>query len=372
MWAMTGIAVRMGLMQRLHTTTSDDDDPAELIEHRRRLWCYILSVDVTAGVRAGFRFTPETPMFELTVPASIDGDDFRPDMTGKDVSRDTGATNTLFIIFRYETTKALVTFGRAIGIDHQQALAKKTTFLRNLETQIKELEDTLGLRCFQFCDPSVPLHVLTSILARGSIRKMRQVLEHTKLSLGNTNEDDRNVAFAENIKILEYANLLQSTPTIQRFMWFVDYNYSWGALVQLLHELSGRLKEDETSEKAWKLFEEWFGYRLAAEEKGNANSSWFDVMCDMALKAWGTRRARLDATGNGQQETPKFIVKLQERWQTLHRVAATESSTHAASAGVSDRNMAQSPRLNNFDWDASYVPDFGDWDTTLRNFEMAF
>ncbi|KAI9720313.1 MAG: hypothetical protein M1828_005697 [Chrysothrix sp. TS-e1954] len=370
MWAQIGVAVRLAHFQGLHQDKDNGAPSALEVEYRRRLWWYINVLDARAAVLAGFIVPPNLPTSNTSLPLNIDDTQLHPDLQLQDPPTTPRATDMIFVLARYETMRSRQHFAHTVAAAGKDSTPRTTHTASATDAHITQLERTLEDRYFRFCDPAEPLHILTTTFSRAFICKMRHIASHEKfVAEGPQTPASKSQILAQNIKILEYAVLLQNSQATRGLMWYVDYKFPFGALSHLLRGLASMLQEDETSERACAFFEEWFAYRLDAEgefthrlhDEGEfGGGKWFNTICDGALAAWGTRRARLVARGRGDVEwEPRFIKRLEARWQTLHGYRGSRRSQ-----GVGDgRNVdAWGATVNDFGWDASYVPSFDDWD----------
>ncbi|GME29252.1 hypothetical protein GTA08_BOTSDO11952 [Neofusicoccum parvum] len=120
---------------------------------------------------------------------------------------------------------------------------------------INELEKSLEEQFLKHCDPSVPLHYITAIVARCALSVMRLLAHHPRQYSDKGKslpQSEKDFLFQNSLKIVELDNLSHMEPSLQRFMWHMDAFFQWEGFIYVLSELRTRISPtDKDVEKAW-------------------------------------------------------------------------------------------------------------------------
>jgi hypothetical protein len=222
------------------------------------------------------------------------------------------------------------------------------------EDKTSELENFLENKFLRSCDPIVPLHVLTTTMARSTICKLRHIA-HSKATRKGSNitQEEKDEAFAYSLRILEYDNHIHSTKSTQRFLWYVRNHFPWGALIPLLKEMSTRPATDVQVQTAWRQVEELYGnHPEFADDKKAFNR----MVRALTMKAWAAHEASASSLGLERPEIPEFIETLlpSQSHPSISVDVDTANPLMQNAGNLSDLTGQDQSFI--FNWDGSFTP----------------
>ena len=343
-------------------------------------------LDARATDLSGYGSSVMPHLWDTLLPLNVNDSDLELDMTAVPKER-TGLTEMTYCLLRYETARFMQqpNAKKAAGADWRSPTGS-TNRVDAQEGRVSELEDFLESKFLRFCDPVVPLHTLTTAMARSTISKLRHIAHFRRSSsdkLGNMSQEERRKAFVYSLKILEYDNFIHSTKSTQRFLWHVRNHFPWGALIQLLKELSAvRPARPDLIDNTWQQVQELYAHHPEFTETRKAINK---IVGDLTLDAWAAREAVFVSRGRGRPDVPPFIEALR-----LQRSTATATRTGASStgslmpngqAGGHPTDPAVPGKGDHFDWGPPFLPgsdnpgmslggmDWMQWGSLLDGFE---
>lgn len=387
------IAQRIGL-HRDGTTLSLSPFETEM---RRRLWWQIVILDSRSGELSGAGLSVFALMWDALPPLNVNDADLHEGMKTFPEEHK-GATDMIFCRLRYEfgsyfrtlhqtyETIPLCPPAQGHDVDVKLKLAR-----------IDELERILGDKYLRYCDPSIPVHFISAMVARGATIVMRLVAQHPRQysDQSTVSKEQRDAVFALSSKILEYDGIFNSTAMLRRFLWHANAYFSWDAMIFILSELRASRFEGEEVEKAWQLMEKTYAnHQDVATSRNNALCV---AVRRLTLKAWEARTSRVPGL-----QTPLWIENLRRieekpRTTSAPKVSTQQFATSQAQPGetqMMDRNILLDIDLDvaqqNIDpssfpmdmtasLDQSFYPigmpsgqspiNWADWDTLLKDVE---
>lgn len=162
LFCLTGIAVRMG--QRIGLATDGTHYgllPFEA-EMRRRLWWQIVLIDSRASEVSGAGPNILTYTWNTKVPLNFNDSDLFPDMRTPPPERP-GLTEMAFCRIRCE----IANFYRKA----RSSWMTDTIAVR--DKAIDEFGQHLQKEYLDYCDPSIPMHLMSILMTKSSISKLR-------------------------------------------------------------------------------------------------------------------------------------------------------------------------------------------------------
>jgi len=267
-------------------------------EIRRRVWWQIAQLDGMSGELSGSKFSRYTLFDSMTVPLNVNDSDLNPAMRELPVEH-VGATEMMFCGVRYHIGKfhmgefmssslANVQQGSAADVAWQIPSIAAAPF-SDREGAIEELEKLLEDNYLRYCDPVLPLHLLSIIMARSAILVLWLRARHPRQSPdkgASMTEEERETLFAKSLKYLEYESIGHSSQIARRFLWHTSNHFQWHAFIYALSELRRRTV-GEGVDKAWQLVSEV--YRYHPEMLSEGKSSLYRAVGNLAIKAWEVR-----------------------------------------------------------------------------------
>ncbi|EMR83249.1 putative fungal specific transcription factor domain-containing protein [Botrytis cinerea BcDW1] len=352
-WILTGSAVRIGQRLGIHRDGSSHSLSPFDTEMRRRVWWQIVFLDGFAAKLCGAGFPAWLAKFDTKLPLNVSDSDLTPDMIEPPPER-AGATEMLFCCIRYEVSQAIRkanSFGNGgrghghggggrgghrggghhggghhggghHGGGHHGGGPSDTppgfNVIAEKDKTIDELEARLQDKYLQYCDPSIPLHLLSIYVAKSVICTMRLMAHHPRQypdKGASMPQKERDMLFNESLKMLEYDGLGHSEKLVQRYLWHIHVHFQLDAFIYLLSELRRR-ERGELVDKAWQQVE--LAYEFRAEMLNDTKSSLYFALGNLVLKAWEKREE--GSRSPDQVTPPRFISILRSQRQKHDQV----------------------------------------------------
>lgn len=164
MFCLVGVAVRIAQRMGLSTDGTRYAIPPFEVEMRRRLWWQVVLIDMRvseiSGGSSNLNYTWNTKL-----PSNVNDSDLFPEMRDPPVER-SGATEMMFFRIRCEEAQV---------VQHSRELTGDNGLKDNA---IDEFENRLDREYLDHCDPSIPLHLMSTLMARSAIFKLRMGLRN--------------------------------------------------------------------------------------------------------------------------------------------------------------------------------------------------
>lgn len=293
------------------------------------MWWQIIVLDTQAAELSGSGASVLAHLWDTKIPLNLNDSDLYPQMTESPIEH-TGPTEMMFCKLRYQvgeffrTAKSVSVIGGSWHSlsDLQIPVAEK-------DKAISEIEKLVEDKFLRYCDPAIPLHLLTSIVARAVVCQLRVLAHHPSRRPGGEGDmsaNEINLLFTNSLKTIEYDNLAQSSTNIRRFLWHVDVHFQWLAFVYLLSQLRCRTIGEE-ADRAWQQVGETFHNR--PEIITDSKNALHTAISSLTIRAW---EARVAASGGaiqyrGEESLPEFISLLYARRTAIKGEIAVDSMT---------------------------------------------
>jgi hypothetical protein len=178
LFCQTGVAVRMG--QRIGLATDGTHYgllPFEA-EMRRRLWWQIVILDSRASEVSGAGPALLTYTWNTKIPMNFNDSDLFPDMRTSPPERP-GLTEMCYFRTRCEV----------VDFIRKNKYTKMGEHVPSRDRAIEEFEQHLEKEYLAYCDPSIPLHFMSIVMAKSLLAKIRIGLGHIQsIALHSTNK----------------------------------------------------------------------------------------------------------------------------------------------------------------------------------------
>jgi hypothetical protein len=263
-------------------------------------------------------------------PLDINDSDLYPTMKEPPVEL-IGCTEMVFCAVRFEVAKffknlAAVHSGSNPKCAQTQEARRGSNF--DMEKAVQDLEDIIQQKYINYCDESIPLHFLTTFLARTVICQMRLALhrqrQHAEKSV-SLSQSEKDMLFTTCLKMIEDSNLGRTSKLLQRYQWHINAHLHITAMIYVLSELRHRLAGD-LANKAWGEISQV--YDNHSELLMHARNPVYFEIGNLALKAWDSGAASVDRSqGSYQLATPRFISILRSQRGLKPPAKATSSAT---------------------------------------------
>jgi hypothetical protein len=177
LYCLTGVAIRIAQRMGLSTDGTTYGIPPFEVEMRRRLWWQIVLIDNRVAELSGVGYSFSTYSSTTKLPSNINDSDLFPDMRDPPVERP-GITEMIFVRLRCEVAQLI-----------NQSRTRPGT-LTVEDGTIDEFEQRLEREYLNHCDPLIPLHFMSMMMARSALCKLRMGLRHQHWLLRNTHLSD--------------------------------------------------------------------------------------------------------------------------------------------------------------------------------------
>jgi hypothetical protein len=200
----------------------------------------------------------------------------------------------------------------------------------------------------RFCDPSQPLQLMALLGARSTTNLVRFMAHHPRRwsNLVQVPESEQQLVWSIIVQLLEQYNMMQSSPQLQRFAWYVPSFIPWHIVIHVLDTLrTDPLHPDAV--KAWRLIDTL--YENNSEMLLSIKMPIFVAVGNLCLKAFSARAAALTKEKRSLSDPPVYITKLREQRE------AAKARREAAIAKSKGRDATDSEkRLTTTDADATW------------------
>ncbi|OJJ45830.1 hypothetical protein ASPZODRAFT_98770 [Penicilliopsis zonata CBS 506.65] len=347
-WSLLGVAIRRAQTLGLHRDGTRLGLSLFETEMRRRLWWYLVSLDVrateVAGAGAGSSILSQP--WDTQVPLNVDDDSLHLGMTGEDFPESrSGLTEMSFVLFRCETVRFLrLAENRSLPLGG--APPRRGAQIALLGDRIADFENRLEERFLRFCDPVVPLHALLNVTARATVAKLQRIAamfrsdqqqQQRQQASNDHRAENLEQTYAFGVRMLEYDHLVLSNRATQRFGWYTRTQFAWGAAIGLLEWLRLSTKKDPGAdvavwgpceESAWQHIEQLYDHHpeylqpqqhsalprtvnnLAVRVWNGGPQRWPPPAFIEAIKSVGSRCS----TGEGNENNLAFLSDSAQLW----------------------------------------------------------
>ena len=317
MWILAGVASRLAQSLGLHKDGTSLGLPPFDTEMRRRLWWQVIFLEYRSAELSGSARTFDVGKWDIKVPANVDDSDIYPQMAQAPVSVTDRATEMISCSMRYELGNLLrrTQLKLKTGFDNDWQLSGPGVTTAEKDAAIRELETLYQEKYVRFCNPSIPIHFHTMIVAKAAICNMRMMTHHPRHRADKEREQSKeelDMVFAEALKVIELDNICHSSPVFRPFIWHTQSYFQWHALLYLVGELRIRTEGPEV-DIAWQQIQQVYENRpmLLTDTKRSLHVA----AGGLCLKAWQARETALASRGRASfpPNTPGFIQTLRQQ-----------------------------------------------------------
>lgn len=365
MGTLASVASRLAQGLGLHRDGSTLGLPVFETELRRRTWWQISLLDCRSSELTGSGLYGDQSLSDTKIPRNVDDKDIWPGQTEQELEDrikaqgENRATEMINCLMRCEFAAFLKEKMRQTYLKTQQEDGGQFTqgtqaMPRNevpeeWDVYNTELEKRLEEKFLRYCDPSIPLHLLASIMGRAAIASTRFMMHHPKMwkSEQDIPPEERQLLWRLSVKLMETDALMRGTKELQGFLWHSNVYFPWHALIYLLGELKKHVAGEDV-EYAWTKIDGVYEHHpeliLSARKPLNF------AVGSLCLKAWDARaRGRHEAKQGGgrntpELETPSYIEMLRQQRTTEtgrcenQNIYATANSSQSFSAAALSEN----------------------------------
>ncbi|KAF5974301.1 transcription factor [Fusarium coicis] len=252
-WVLTSLIIRIAQGLNLHRDGDGHRFTPFVAEMRRRLWHFIVVLDIRGSEDRGSDATLTRSGFDTAEPTPIDDDDFGPDSIGPLIPKTTPADNVVCLC----TAMCSGIFG-FISHPHYSPRGEPEHFLyteEELISHIRQLETS-------FIHTAKPSHlpsIYASEIARIVILKLWLNIQYpfTGGPAPDRPRVSKETMLRTAISIIELRERMTKNQWEDRFAWWTDTYVQWHPLAVALAELCVQT-EGELVDKAWMVVEKTF------------------------------------------------------------------------------------------------------------------
>ena len=198
-----------------------------------------------------------------------------------------GPTEMLFCTVRTEIGDCI----RQIQVLEKSAKVTHSTCVSSKLQLIDECESNIDQGVLSKLDPSIPLHLFTTYLARSAFCQMRLSAGHPRHypdKGASMAQSQKNVLVRLALEVVAYDSLTHSTPSLQGYLWHVGLHFPFQALVLVLTELLTGASMGDATERAWVCVGRAYEDHPEFIDEALKNQLYF-ALGNLTIKAW-TRR----------------------------------------------------------------------------------
>ena len=337
LWTLTGVALRMAEGMGLHRDGSFLRLPPFETEIRRRVWWQLKMLDGDSAELSGpdkfgaFDTDPRSPK----LPSNINDDELYPGLSSPPVTTD-GATDIVFCALRFELRSYWTT-----DTVKQRQQGKEdclwdsygsSAAMNERDKAIDEFEKILETKYVRYCDPSQPIQLMATLVARAAVSTMRLIAHHPRRwgSKERIPESERHYVWNLSIKGLKQYNMVHSSRELERFSWHAAFYFRWQAFIHILDTLRVNPLVQEAVQ-VWHLIDEV--YETNPDFVTNTKKALYVAVGNLCLKAYNAREAALAKEGKPIPPTPSYIKTFRRQREAANarrktREAAVKNAEH--------------------------------------------
>jgi hypothetical protein len=289
-------------------------------------------------------------VYDTMYPLNINDSDLYPTMKEPPVEL-TGCTEMVFCAVRFEVGKFFKSLEAAQpspnlkGVQGHEVLHGSSF---DMEKAVQDLEDRMQRKFIKYCDESIPLHLLVTLMARTAICQIRFALHRPRQRVDkgvSLPQSEKDLLFTTCMKMIEDGNLIQTSKPLRGYQWHMNAHLQISAMIYIFNELRYR-PVGELVNKAWGEISLVYDHHpeIIAHSR---NPIYFEIG-NLALKAWENRASGSDRTqGPYELATPRFISTLSSQRETKSPARSAPNSIigNSNSGGSSSSSISQNLRL---------------------------
>ncbi|OJJ99943.1 hypothetical protein ASPACDRAFT_43581 [Aspergillus aculeatus ATCC 16872] len=388
-WSLCGVAIRVAQRIGLHRDGSHHGLSIFETEMRRRLWLQLSILDATTAQLTGIAAQTSLMAADVQRPANVNDCDLDPRMTER--PRDhSGVTEMIFCLARCEFGEWLARWSGKSGTlpTGQSFLSDSTTSLAEKDRAIDELSQIYKTKYLKYCDTSIPLHQMTSIVIHAITSLLRFSAHHPRQHAEQGSHNSQSVQdriFSSCVRMAENCDLVQTSDITQRYKWHVENHIPWTPLIHMLYELRNRVDGKE-SDRAWFLIDRICSRHFRGLQARQQRIAFNVALQNLILKSWKAHAAERARCSRPPLPCPAIvstICDMQGKQQLAANDPNAEISYEEAPIGVSSRDQDQlveavfpsGQGLGTLDLDQasdSSPMDWTQWDQLLEDFQHQY
>ncbi|OAQ96455.1 hypothetical protein LLEC1_00984 [Akanthomyces lecanii] len=320
-YVLCGVALRLAQKMGLHRDGASLGLSLFETEMRRRLWWYIAHLDFRTSDLLGAKPSLDIHIGDVQVPWNVEDEDLQPSMT--EVPKDRKAiTSITMCLVRCDLAKSLQRMsGSSTSVASWGDIGSNSNVtLDDKDALINEIEDKFETKYLRYCDPSRPLDILVTCMIRAAICNTRLFAHNPRRfadSGGQVSEAERDTAFYNASKLLEYASMVGENQSLRKYEWRMNSTYLWDKILFVLIEARRRTLSPEL-DRVWELIGRVFSQYPDAFGQSSAQAV-YEVLSKWTLEVWDRYTAAKRDEGMLEPEEPAYITAMRERKESAEK-----------------------------------------------------
>lgn len=325
-YVLCGVALRLAQKMGLHRDGTSLGLSLFETEMRRRLWWYIAHLDFRTSDLLGAKPSLDIHIGDVHVPWNVEDEDLHPSMT--EVPKDRKAiTSITMCLVRCDLAKSLQRLsGSSTTVASWGDIGSNSNVtLDDKDALINEIEDKFETKYLRYCDPSRPLDILVTCMIRAAICNTRLFAHNPRRfadSGGQVTEAERDTAFHNASKLLEYASMVGENQALRKYEWRMNSTYLWDKILYVLIEARRRTLSPEL-DRVWELIGRVFSQYPDAFGQSSAQAV-YAVLSKWTLEVWDRYIAAKRAEGMFEPEEPAYITAMKGKKENADEGAAVQ------------------------------------------------
>ncbi|OAA76705.1 Transcription factor [Akanthomyces lecanii RCEF 1005] len=325
-YVLCGVALRLALKMGLHRDGTSLGLSLFETEMRRRLWWYIAHLDFRTSDLLGAKPSLDIHIGDVHVPWNVEDEDLQPSMKEEPKNRKAITSITMCLV-RCDLAKSLQRLSGTVTTvaSWGDIGSNSNVTLEDKDALINEIEDKFETKYLRYCDPSRPLDILVTCMIRAAICNTRLFAHNPRRFAdagGQVTEAERDTAFYNASKLLEYATMVGENQSLRKYEWRMNSTYLWDKILFVLIEARRRTPSPEL-DRVWELIGRVFSQYPDAFGQSSAQAV-YEVLSKWTLEVWDRYIAAKRAEGMLEPEEPTYIKAMKEKRESMNEGAAVQ------------------------------------------------
>jgi hypothetical protein len=341
LWNLTGVALRIAEGMGLHRDGALVGLSPLETEMRRRIWWQLKLLDGDSAEASGSdKFgAVNTDPRSTKLPTNLNDNQLSPDVASIPMSMN-GATDMIFCSLRFDL-RTYWTSAAAMQASGWPWITN--TAMDERDKALDEFESFLETKYIRYCDPSQPLHLLATLLARTAVSTSRLIAHHPRNWRGDDQipDSERRYVWDLSIKSIKQYNSIHTNGELQRFSWHAAFYFRWHAFIHILDTLRANPLVEKATE-VWQLIEEIFVTN--PDFVKNTKKPLYVAVGKLCLKAYHAREGAFARAGTVMAPAPSYINEFRKQWEAATaRRETREADTGSKEGAISGFPIGSQP-----------------------------
>lgn len=279
-------------------------------EFGRRLFWQIVILDGHTSSRARVDTSLRIHLWDTKLPLNVNDSDL--DINMRELPKEhTGVTEMVFCLVRCEFGNRFHNRSSQLTNTTWQLLSDSSIPMSRKEEIITELESVFEEKFLKYCDPGIPLQLLSIVITKIMIGRLRLSARHPRRLAdrgASMSQEEKGFLFDICLTMIEKDNKCHSSSGVRKFLWHINVNFQLDSFVYVLNELR-QYCIGERADQAWREILECFDHHpdLLTDTKNQL----YVAIGNLTLKSWGVRKSMFAELGQVPPEgCPPQVVSI--------------------------------------------------------------